>query len=180
MTNMDSDNIPYARHTMNREPIKVIADILCKELGINANRVFLFNSLNPLPKDDDLYIVLQQTEFPPFGLKKEYKQNNDTYTEVQSYMTKEVITISLVSKNTDARLRRYDVNLALNSTYSQQMQEQYGFHIAQCNPVSNRSYLEATARLYRFDTEATVITAYSKTQAVDYYDKFDNTVVFEP
>ena len=165
---------------MNREPIKAIADIICHEMNLTSDRVFLFNSVNSLPKDDGLYVVLQQTEYPPFGLKKEYRLDKGVYTEFQSYMTKELITISLVSKNTDARLRRFDVNLALNSTYSQQIQEQYGFHISQCNPVANRSFLEATARLYRFDTEATVITAYEQNRAVDYYDKFDNTMVIEP
>lgn len=164
---------------MNREPIKVIADILSNQLNINASRIFLMNSLRELPKDEGAFIVIQETTFPPFGLKKEYKMEKNVYTEVQSYMTKQVVTISLLSKNTEARLQKYDVNLALNSTYSQQMQEKYKFHISAVNPVANRSFLEDTARLYRYDTEATVITAYSKQNAVDYYEKFDDTITIE-
>lgn len=179
MMNTDTDNILYARHTMDREPIKVIADIICHKLNLPTNRVFLFNSINELPKDDGLYVVLQQTEFPPFGVKTEYKEIRGTYTEVQSYMTKCMITVSLVSKNTEARTRRYEANLALNSTYSQQMQEKYGFHIAKCSPVANRSFLEASSRLYRFDTEVTVITAYTKADTVDYYNQFDNAITYE-
>lgn len=164
---------------MIREPIKVIADILSRELNISPDRVFLMNSLRELPKDEGAFIVLQEMTFPPFGLKNEYKTINGVYTEVQSYMTKQRITISLLSKNTEARLQKFDVNLALNSTYSQQMQEQYGFHISAINPVSNRSFLEETSRLYRYDTEATVITAYSKQSAVDYYAVFDDTITIE-
>ena len=164
---------------MDREPIKVIADILCHKLNLPASRVFLFNSTNELPKDDGLYIALQQTEFPPFGVKSEYKTINGEYKEVQSYMTKSMITISLVSKNTDARLRRYDVNLALNSVYSQQMQEKYGFHIAKCSPVANRSFLEASSRLFRFDTEVTVITGYTSSDTIDYYDQFEHAITYE-
>lgn len=179
MTNTDIDNIQYARLTMNREPIKAIADILSTELEINSSRVFLMNSLRELPKDEGVFIVLQEATFPPFGLKKEYKMVSGVYTEVQSYMTKQRITISLLSKNTDARLQKFDINMALNSTYSQQVQEQYGFHISSVNPVSNRSFLEETSRLYRYDTEATVITAYSRQKAVDYYEVFDDTITIE-
>lgn len=164
---------------MNREPIKAIADILVNQLNIESSRIFLMNSLRELPKDDNVFIVLQEVTFPPFGLKKEYKTINGTYTEIQSYMTKQIVTISILSKNTDARLRKYDVNLALNSTYSQQIQEMYGFHISSVNPVANRSFLEETSRLYRYDTEATVITAYSKQSAVDYYEVFDDTITIE-
>lgn len=164
---------------MNREPIKAIAEILSKELNISPDRVFLMNSLRELPKDDGIFIVLQEATFPPFGLKKEYKTINGVYTQIQSYMTKQRITISMLSKNTEARLQKFDVNLALNSTYSQEIQEKYGFHISAVNPVSNRSFLEETARLYRYDTEATVITAYRKESAVDYYEVFDDTITIE-
>lgn len=165
---------------MNREPIKAIADILSKELNISASRIFLMNSLRELPKDEGAFIVLQEETFPPFGLKREYKTDSKgVYSEFLSYMTKQRITISLLSKNSEARLQKFDVNLALNSTYSQQVQEQYGFHISAVNPVTNRSFLEETARLYRYDTEATVITAYSKQNAVDYYEVFDDTITIE-
>ena len=164
---------------MNREPVKAIADILANQLKISSDRIFLMNSLRELPKDDGVFIVLQEITFPPFGLKKEYKTIKGVYTEVQSYMTKQVVTISILSKNTDARQRKYDVNLALNSTYSQQIQEKYGFHISSVNPVANRSFLEETSRLYRYDTEATVITAYSNQAAVDYYEVFDDTITIE-
>ena len=166
---------------MNREPIKAIADIISHELNIASSRIFLMNSLRELPKDDELFVVIQETTFPPFGLKKEYlTKANGTYVEKLSYMAKQVVTISLLSKNTNARLQKYDVNLALNSTYSQQIQEQYGFHISITNPVANRSFLEETSRLYRYDTEATVITGYLKENTVDYYDKFSDEITLEP
>ena len=34
-----------------REPIKVLADLLVKELPISSDRIFIYNDGRPLPKD---------------------------------------------------------------------------------------------------------------------------------
>ena len=164
---------------MDKEPIKAIADILVNQIGISSDRIFLPNSLRSLPTDENLYIVIDVQTYPPFGMKREYETIKGVYTEKQSAMIKQLVTIKAVSKNTDARTQCYKVALALNSTYSQQIQEKYKFHLSVNNNVQNRSYLEATARLNRYDTEVNVITAVGQTQAVDYYETFSDEVIFE-
>lgn len=165
---------------MDREPIKAIADILVNQMSIAADRIYLPNSLRALPTDENIFIALDVQTYPPFGMKREYQENKGVYTERQSVMIKQLVTIKVMSKNTDARTECYKVAMALNSTYSQQIQEKYGFHLSVNNNVQNRSFLEATARLNRFDTEVNVITAIKQTQAVDYYDTFnEDEIVFE-
>lgn len=65
--------------------------------------------------------------------------------------------------------------MALNSIFSQQLQEQYHFHISTTGEVLDNSFLEATSRLNRFDVTCTVIRSYEKEKPVDYYDKFPLT-----
>lgn len=164
---------------MNKEPIKAIAEIICHEMGIAQNRVFLFNDLRELPKDDGLFVVLDEKPFKPHGASLTYKEINNVYTEVQTLNIKQIITISLISKNNEARLRQYEAQMAMNSTYAQQCQETYGFHVSTTSTVQNRSFVEATARLARFDTEVVVTTAIEKTQEVEYYSAKEYSSVFE-
>ena len=164
---------------MNSEPIKVIADILCHEMNLTEDRIFLFNDLRALPKDDGLFVVLNEQPFKPHGAKTDYKEIKGVFTEVQTLNVKQVITISLVSKNNQARLRQYEAQMAMNSTYAQQCQEIYGFHVSTTSPVYTRSEVEATARLSRFDTEVVITTAFEKTQEVDYYSAKEYSSVFE-
>lgn len=164
---------------MNREPIKAIADIICHEMQINPDRVYLFNDVRKLPTDKDLFVVLDEQDFAPHGASLDYKEIKGVFTEIQTLNVKKKITISLISKNTDARTRQYEPQMAMNSTYAQQVQEQYGFHVSTTSAVVNRSFLEETARLNRFDTEVMLTTAFEKKQAVDYYDTATYNSIFE-
>lgn len=168
---------------MDREPIKAIADILVNQMNIPAGRVFILNDNRQLPTDNNLYVTIDIIMNAPFGSNVRYKtvtlNNQEQYQEVQSLAIKQTIVVSLVSKNSDARTRAYEVQMAMNSTYSQQSQEKYGYHIASISPIHNRSFLEATARLNRFDTELSIITAIEKKQTVDYYDKAPYETKFE-
>lgn len=164
---------------MNREPIKAIADIITHEMNIAPERVFLFNDLRELPTDAGLFVVIDEQDYPPHGAELKYKEVNNSLMEVTTLNVKKRIMISLISKNTDARMRQYEPQMALNSTYSQQQQELYGFHVSTTSAVQNRSFVEETARLARFDTEVIVTTAFEKTQAVEYYNSAEHSSIFE-
>lgn len=154
----------------DREPVKIIADIISHELDLPAERIFIYNDGRELPKDDNLYIVLSVMSRPPFGVKSSYRESNNGLVEVQTLNVKETIIASAVSKNTDARTRAYEVQMAVNSVFSEQLQELYGCHISMIAPVRDMSFLENTARLNRFDTEITVLCAYEKVQDIDYFN----------
>ena len=168
---------------MNREPIKALADIICNQMNIQPSRIFLLNDNRQIPNDSELYVTLDIIMQAPFGSDVKYKEttlnNQEVYQEIQSMAIKQTIVVSLVSKNSDARTRAYEVQMAMNSTYSEQSQETNGFHIASISPIHNRSFLEASARLNRFDTEVSVITGIEKTQTVDYYTTFNHEEMFE-
>lgn len=164
---------------MNREPVKVIADIISHEMNLSDDRIFIYNDGRELPKDDGLYIVLSVMSRPPFGVKSSYKETEDGLVEVQTLNVKETIIASAVSKNTDARTRAYEVQMAINSVFSEQKQEEYGCHISMIAPVRDMSFLENTARLNRFDTEITLLAAYEKVKDIDYFNTIRITSNFE-
>lgn len=155
-----------------REPVKIIADIISHEMNLPPERIFIYNDGRTLPKDNDLYIVLYVNRTPPYGSKTEYVETEAGLVEVQTLNFQQTIMASAVSKSTEARQRAYEVQMAVNSTYAQQMQEKYGCHISRIAPVQDLSFLETTSRLNRFDTTIIVLSAIEKRQVVDYYDQF--------
>lgn len=162
---------------MNKEPLVVVGEILQHELGLTPNRIFLYNSTRELPKDGELYLVLEIQGRPPYAVKHEYKtltiNNVQKYCEVTTMNVQETIFVSCVSKDNSARLRAYEVQLSMNSDYAIQQMFKYGFHISQISGVNDASALEASSRLNRYDCQITLLTAYEKVNPVEYYDTFE-------
>lgn len=160
--------------------LNIIKDIIDKELQMPPGRVWAYNASVDLPQDEDLFIVLSVMYRNPYSNNIHYVGDVENLKEVQTMNVAEDILISLMSKNTQARDRAYEIQMALGSTYSQQMQEKNKMHIARLGDVFDASFLEASARLNRFDVRCRAIRAYDKIKNIDYYDKFPNTAKFEP
>ena len=159
--------------------LEIIKDVLDKEMDLPAGRCFAYNNENDLPKDDNLFVCLFFADRTPYSNRTIYKTVGSDYQEYQVINMSETIEIAVVSKNKDARERCHEVLMAFASTYSQQIQEKYNIHIATIGEIYDNSFLEATARLNRFDVRISVIRAYEKTKAVDYYDKFSGKTYVE-
>ncbi len=161
--------------------LDVIKQILDKEMKMPTGRVFAYNSNVDLPQDRNLFIVLHYTAKNPYSNNIRYEHTTDgKLVEHQMSNFVEDILISLMSVNQDARDRAHEVLMALRSNYAQVLQEQNKIHITTQGDIIDKSFLEATSRLNRFDVRAKIYISYDKITNVDYYDKFPNTSKFEP
>lgn len=158
----------------------MIKQILDKEMNMPDGRVFAYNSSVDLPQDKGLFIVLHYTNKTPYSNNIRYVNTSDGVEEHQTSNFIEEVLISLMSVNLDARDRAHEVLMAMNSTYSQTLQELNRLHITTQSDIIDKSFLEAAARLNRFDVKANVYISYDKIKKIDYYDKFPNTSEFEP
>lgn len=165
---------------MNNSTLDIIKTILDNQMNMPAGRVFAYNGSQDLPKDRNLFIVLSVAEQTPYSNNIRYKSTNEGLVEIQTQNVAEDIIISCCSVNTEARDRVKEVNWALKSYYGQYQQEKNKIHISQINPVRDKSFLEETTMLNRFDVEIRVIRGYTKETLIDYYDKFPVTSEFEP
>lgn len=165
---------------MNNSTLDIIKTILDNQMQMPAGRVFAYNGSQDLPKDRNLFIVLSVAEQTPYSNNIRYKSTNEGLVEIQTQNVAEDIIISCCSVNTEARDRVKEVNWALKSYYGQYQQEKNKIHISQINPVRDKSFLEETTMLNRFDVEIRVIRGYTKETLIDYYDKFPVTSEFEP
>ena len=160
--------------------LDIIKQIIDSEMNMPQGRVWAFNADMDLPKDSDLFVILYLKEQTPISNTVKYVSTKDGMEEHQSINIKEEITISLVSRSTQARDRAPEVHMALNSFYSRHMQAKNKMHISILGEVYDASYKEASSMLNRYDCRIRVLKSYAKIKAIDYFDKFPNTAEFEP
>lgn len=167
---------------MNNSTLDLVKNILVtyKPLNIASKRVWAYNGTQEIPEDNNLFIVLSYMDITPYSNIKRHKETTNGLQEILTTNTAEDILISLISRNTQARESAYKIAHALKCDNSQYIQEKYKFHISTINEVGDKSFLEATARLNRFDVTCRVIRTYEEIQDIDYYDKFPITSEFEP
>jgi hypothetical protein len=169
---------------MNEEPIVIVRDIIKTQLGLSDEDIWLENQGLRIPETSGLFIVLSQVNSTSFSNNTKYIENEtqDGIVETQSMNTQEEIAIDVFSKNREANIRKEEIRLALNSYYSDQQQEIFQFKIANINnPFLNISAVEGEGMLNRFRLTVTVLSWYSRSAPVDFYDKnFEPETIFEP
>jgi len=164
------------------EPIKVVADIIQEWMGLSDGQVMLAYQRYPIPTKG-LFIVLTSIADTPMHAET-FIQDADAGGQeevAQTYMLHD-IQIDLLSFGPEARQRRTEVIMALNSIYSQQQQVANEIKISRLTtPMQDTSFLESTEYLNRFTTRirVTAVTELVKADP-DYYDAFSGELNLDP
>lgn len=100
----------------------------------------------------------------------------DTMTQYNEATIDDNLQIDISSKNSDARTRRHEVFMALNSYFSKQLQEKYGFRIFGLpSGFMNTSGADGGSTIYRYSItfQCQYMRVYSRTVVgYDYYNQF--------
>ena len=163
---------------MKKPLIEIIRNIILNETDIPAERVWIYNQNQKLPKDSGAFVILENRNPIVYANNNRIKANGEKLEEHQSINMQENIVICVCSKNTEASLKTPEIMMALSSTYSQQTEEKYGFHISNINQATELSFLEETAMLQRYDINIRCLTVYNKTRSIDYYDKYNVNIMY--
>lgn len=152
--------------------LDVIKKIIDEQLNMPVGRVFAYNSNVDLPQDSELFIPLYYTERKPVANNSKMVPTPTGLEEHQAINMVEDVIIALISRDTSARDRVQEVFLALNSYYSRNLQAKNKLHISWIGEAYDKSFLEATSMLNRFDIKIRVFRSYEKINSIDYYDSF--------
>lgn len=152
--------------------LDVIKQIIDEQMNMPVGRVFAYNSNVDLPQDSELFIPLYYAERRPTANNSRMVSTAKGVEEHQSINMVEDVIIALVSRNTSARDRVQEVFLALNSYVSRNLQAKNHLHISWIGEAYDKSFLEATSMLNRFDIRIRVFRSYEKINNIDYYDTF--------
>lgn len=169
--------------TIAREPIKVVADILQKEMSLPDGQIMLGYEKWNIPPTPGLYVVLVYIGGKAIGSTSYFtSEGNDPAKQLehQEVAMRHVVQIDLLSFDGSARARKEEVLMALRSFYSQGQQEKYAMSIARIpSEFVDASTLEETKILNRFTLTVPVTALHTKVKAADFYNKFPGPEVHE-
>lgn len=170
-------------NTINREIAKIIADILQEELTLDDAHCLLGDQKWRLPEDEALFCVVFDETLKPFGAVKYLDTVTASPTvgsEVQQVAGVHTIRIEIMSFSNEARTRKEEVMMALNSLYAEQQAELAGIQISRPQAPVNASEAEETARLLRYSINVNVTALHQKVKVppqYGYFDKYNGATV---
>lgn len=161
--------------------IKLFCDVIQNGMELEDDQVYLWDQKIDIPNDHRLYIAVAVISCKPFANSRKIVDNGSQLQEQQSLNVQATLGIDIFSKGPEARDRKEEVILALKSTFSQQIQEKYGFYIATIpTAFVNLSEIDGAAIPYRFNISVAIQYTSIKTKTISFYDKFADTIVTEP
>jgi hypothetical protein len=152
-------------------PLLLFCDILRQGLNLPLGRVYLWDEKIEQPHDYDLYIAVSVPICRPYGNVRTNVNGN----QVQYIAMQATLDIDIISRGPEARDRKEEVLLALNSVYSEQQQEANSFYIAKLQPGArfiNLSQVDGAAIPFRYRISIVMHYSVSKTQSAPYFSEF--------
>lgn len=156
-------------------PLLLFCDIIQNQLGLANGRVYLWDQKIFEPTDSGLYVAVSVLSCKPFGNINTFVGSGSSSNSVQFVSMYAQLQIDIISRDSEARDRKEEVILALNSNYALQQQDANSFSIGRLPPGGqfvNLSGQDGAAIPYRFNIAVGMQYAFQKTQAVDSYNSF--------
>ncbi len=151
-------------------PLELFCDVIQNELNLEPGRTYLWDQEIRAPSDQGLFVAVGVLSCKPFSNIRRYDANGNS---VQSTHFNAMLDVSIISKGPEARDRKEEVILALNSHYSEAQQELNSFRIFPLSSAFvNLSQAEGAAIPYRFVISCALQYQVTKTKAAPYYDTF--------
>ena len=174
----DAVNATVTTKILVGSPLRLVAEIIQKELGLAPDRVYLWDQKLMQFTDSELYVVVSLPSATPFGNSNTFVAVNDgdTPVAVQRVSMLGVIDIDVISRGPVARDRKEEVVLALKSNYAKNQQTSNSFLLASI-PTSfhNLSEVDGAAIPYRYRISVKMQYAYVKVTTSTYFDDFENS-----
>lgn len=160
---------------------QVIIDILNHEMNMPANSVWLREQDRTIPNDNGLYMAVGLTDAQTIGNTAEMQMlvvapsTDPVPYEINTLQQREAIQIDIFSSaaSNKAMMRNWEVVAALQSFYSQQLQELNNFKIFRIpRNFIDTSSAEGGSMLQRYTITIMAFVWYRKQKIADYYDDF--------
>lgn len=177
----DADSNTKSLPILVADPLFLFCEIIQKELALMPGRVFLWDQKVMQPTDEKMFVAVSMLNCKPFANSVKLDSAGNA---VQSVNMMATLSLNVISRSTEALLRKEEVLMALASQYSQSQQEANSFNVGKLPPAGqfvNLSNIDGAAIPYRFNISVNMQYFVRKTKAVPYFDDFEDvTVVTEP
>lgn len=157
--------------TEKRELSKVICDILQSEMSLDAKHCMLGDQDWQIPPDTKLFCVVFDDTAKTMASAKFI--DADTSQETQQRSALHDVRIEIMSMGSgEARARKEEPGMALDSFYAEQQAEANGIQIGRASEAVNASETEVSKRLIKYVTRVKVSVLHQKVKAPPKYDFF--------
>ncbi len=156
-------------------PLILFCEVLQRGLGLADGRVYLWDQKIMEPSDAGLFIAVSVLTCKPFSNTNKYDGSGSGLLSIQSVNMYANMQIDVISRSAEARDRKEEVIMALNSDYAQSQQEGNSFYIGKLPPGSqfvNLSNPDGGAIPYRYNIAVALQYFVTKNQAVPYFSTF--------
>jgi hypothetical protein len=156
-----------------------IVDIIRKEMNLSQQNIWIHSQNRKIPpQSQELYVTVGCVDFLPISSKSRYNPDDDT--EVQTVYGRASVQIDILSRSREARIRRAELLMALNSYYSKEVQDREQFRIFELpQRFINTSGLEGGSEINRFSLIIRAMISEDKVKGTDYYDTFNANILAE-
>ena len=154
-----------------------IVDIIRKEMGLNQQNIWIHSQNRKIPPQSmELYVTVGCVDFLPISSKSQYDPDFDN--EVQTVYGRASVQVDILSRSLEARQRRAELLMALNSFYSKEIQDKHQFRIFELpSRFINTSSLEGGSEINRFSLIIRAMISEDKVKTSAYYDNFNTTII---
>lgn len=157
------------------DPLLLFCDVIQNQLGLAVGRVYLWDQKIPEPNDAGLYVAVSVISCKPFASRNLPDGSGSGLNSGQSVSMYAQLQVDVISRDTEARDRKEEVILAIDSDYARQQMAANSFYIGKLPPGSqfvNLSGQDGAAIPYRFNISIALQYVFVKTQAVQYFNNF--------
>lgn len=156
-----------------------IVDIIRNELELDQQHVWIQSQNRKIPPNsEDLFVVVGCVDFKPISSKSYFDHKTDS--ERQVAYGRAQIQIDIFSRSNEARIRRSEVLMALNSFYSKGVQDSKQFKIFELpSSFINLSGLAGGSDINRFALRFYAMVSEVKEKSSSYYEVFNETIYSE-
>ena len=150
-----------------------VVDIIRTEMGLDQQHIWIQAQNRKIPPNsNDLYVVVGVVDFLPISSKSRFDSKTDK--EIQTLYGRANIQVDIFSRSNEARTRRGEVLMALNSFYSKGIQDSKQFRIFELpSTFINLSGLAGGSDINRFTMRFYAMVAEDKVKSSTYYDTFN-------
>lgn len=167
---------------MNSLTSQIYIQILRQEMGLKADRIWIRDQNRLIPQDKGLFVIVGFVSGFTVSNVTFMEQQTETQHQISQVQIRENIQIDIMSRSNEALERQWEIIAAMQSFYSQQLQELNNFKIFRI-PQSfiNSSFAEGGSLLNRFTIVMPALVWYRKDTLLasplgDYYDDFKTRV----
>lgn len=151
-------------------PLELFCDVIQNQMQLSQGQVWLWDQKINIPTDSRLYIAISMLTCKPFS---NINQLDSEGNAVQVVNMGADLDVNILSRGPEARDRKEEVILALNSIYSQSQQEVNSFYIGKISTgFHNLSEIDGAAIPYRYVISVRLQYFVQKTTGVPYFSEF--------